>query len=266
MIKILFIGDIVGRIGRQAVREILPKLKKEHKLDIVIANAENSAHGSGITERIFDELSEAGVDYFTMGDHALRRKNQEDLYKKDNIIRPANFPPGAIGHGYTLIPYKDKKILLVNLIGRVFMKSDFDCPFRKFDEILANTSLQEDEKFAIIVDIHAEATSEKVSILHYLDSRASAVLGTHTHVQTNDARITDKKTAFITDVGMVGAMNSSIGIAKEGVIKEFLTQMKETHVIPIKGKAIFNSVLVNLSEKTGQAVSIKTIQKEIIIN
>lgn len=263
MLKVLFIGDIVGKIGRETISKVLPKLKKEKKIDIVIANAENSAHGSGITERIIEELEKYGVDYFTMGDHALRRKNQAGLYALPNIVRPANFPPGVSGHGYCLIPVKDKNILLINLIGRVFMRGDYDCPFRKLDEILANEHLQTNNIFAIIIDIHAETTSEKVALMHYADGRVNAVLGTHTHVQTADEQTTDEGTAFITDVGMVGASDSSLGIAKEGTIRTFLTQIKETHVIPKTGKAIFNSVLLTISTKK---TTIKSITKHIIIN
>ena len=263
MLKVLFIGDIVGRIGRETIAQVLPKLKKEKKIDIVIANAENSAHGSGITERIIEELEKSGIDYFTMGDHALRRKNQSGLYSLHNIVRPANFPSGVPGHGYCLIPVKDKNILLINLIGRVFMKADYDCPFRKLDEILANVNLQANNIFAIIVDIHAETTSEKVALMHYADGRVNAVLGTHTHVKTADEQTTDKGTAFITDVGMVGAGDSSLGIAKEGAIRTFLTQIREPHIIPKTGKAICNSVLLNISAKN---TTIKSIIKHIIIN
>jgi metallophosphoesterase (TIGR00282 family) len=263
MLKVLFIGDIVGRIGRETIGKVLPELKKEKKIDIVIANAENSAHGSGITDRIIEELESYGIDYFTMGDHALRRKKQAGLYNLENIVRPANFPPNVPGHGYCLIPVQAKNILLINLIGRVFMRSDYDCPFRKLDEILANVNLPENNIFAIIIDIHAETTSEKIALMHYADGRVSAVLGTHTHVKTADEQTTDKGTAFITDVGMVGAGDSSLGIAKEGAIRTFLTQIKETHIIPKTGKAIFNSVLLGMSAKT---TTIKSITKNIIIN
>lgn len=266
MLKVLFIGDIVGRIGRNGVSKILPKLKKEEKIDIVIANTENSAHGTGLTERIVTELEEAGVDYFSGGDHSLRRKNQVDLYNLPNVLRPANYPPGVKGKGYCLIPYKDKNILFVNLIGRVFMKADYDCPFRSIDEILANVDLQAKRVFAIITDIHAEATSEKASMFNYLDGRVTAVLGTHTHVMTADHRISDKNTAFITDVGMVGARDSSIGTEKEGIIRTFLTQINEAHVIPLKGEVVFNSVLLSLSSSTGKVSKIKPITKYININ
>ncbi len=266
MLKVLFIGDIVGRIGREAIAEVLPKLKKEKKINIVIANAENSAHGSGITERIIEELESYGIDYFTIGDHALRRKKQAGLYGLQNIVRPANFPPDVPGQGYCLIPVDGKNILLINLIGRVFMRADYDCPFRKLDEILANVDLQANNIFAIIIDMHAETTSEKVALMHYADGRVSAVLGTHTHVKTADEQITDKGTAFITDVGMVGAGDSSLGIAKEGAIRTFLTQIRETHIIPKAGKAIFNSVLLTINIKSAKVLAIKSITKNIIIN
>ncbi len=264
--KILFIGDIVGRIGRETVGKILPKLKKEKKIDLVIANAENSAHGSGITERIIEELEQYGVDCFTMGDHALRRKKQKGLYALKNIVRPANFPPGAPGSGYTLFPVKNGNVLIINLIGRVFMKADYDCPFRKIDEILANVDLQEDNIFAIIIDIHAEATSEKVALKHYVNSRVSAILGTHTHVQTADSQITKEGTAFITDVGMVGASDSSLGIDKDGVINSFKSQIRETHVIPKSGPSIFSAVLLNIDTKTRKTKKIQNIIQNIIIN
>jgi metallophosphoesterase (TIGR00282 family) len=265
MTKILFIGDIVGNIGRRAVAGILPQLRKDLKIDLVIANAENAAHGSGITERIIDELTAAGVDYFTSGDHSLLRKHQERLYAEPNIIRPANYPPAVPGQGFCLIPFAGKEILLINLAGRVFMKLDYDCPFRKLDEILANENLRSRDISAIIVDIHAEATSEKASLFLYADGRVSAMLGTHTHVPTADEKISQKGTAFISDVGMVGAADSSLGIAKEGIIRSFLTQIREPHVIPEKGRAIFNSVLLTFSTNDFRVKSIKRIHREIEI-
>jgi 2',3'-cyclic-nucleotide 2'-phosphodiesterase len=266
MIKILFIGDIVGKIGREAVAQILPKLRKENNIDLVIANAENSAHGSGITERTISELRASGVDYFTNGDHALGRRDQGELYDLPYILRPANFPPKVFGRGHILIPCDGKNILLINLVGRVYMKAHYDCPFRKLDEILANENLQANNISAIIVDIHAEATSEKAALRHYADGRVSAVLGTHTHVMTADADISDKGTAFISDVGMVGAGDSTLGVAKEGIIRTFLSQIKENHVIPKRGKALFNAVIVSINPKNMTANSIKPIIKKININ
>lgn len=261
--NILFIGDIMGRIGRLALEKILPKLKKEEKIDLVIANIENAAHGSGATEAIVKELMSAGVDYFTNGDHSFARPNQVELYEKYPVLRPANWAPKAPGTGYSVINLGQNNILLVNLIGRTFMKLDHDCPFQKVDEILANFTRQ--KLSAIIIDIHAEATSEKVSLKHYVDGRASAVLGTHTHVMTADERISDKGTAFITDVGMVGAFDECIGLDREGILKTFITQVKYPHVLPEKGKAIFNSVLLKIDVKTAKTKSIKPITKYINI-
>ena len=265
MLNILFIGDIVGKIGRKTAAKIVPKLKKEHKINLVIANAENSAHGSGVTNDIIKELYNTGIDYFTAGDHAFKNKKNLDVYEKEKIIRPANFPSGSPGQGHAFIEVDNKKILLINLIGRVFMSMDYDCPFRKLDEILANINLQAKKLSAIIIDIHAETTSEKVNIGYYADGRASAVLGTHTHIMTADSRITKKGMAYITDTGMVGAANESLGIAKEGTLKTFLTQIKEPHVIPEAGQAIFNSVLIKINTKNRQAVSIKPITEFINI-
>lgn len=269
MLNILFIGDVMGRIGRETVQKILPKLKKELKVDLVIANAENSAHGTGITKQSLDELMSAGVDYFTSGDHIFDKEKQayECFDEAYPVIRPANYSQSAPGPEFLIITTKDKKhrILLVNLIGRVFMKQDFDCPFHKIDEILANKSLHAEKYSAIIIDIHAEATSEKVTMGHYLDGRATAVVGTHTHVQTNDARITEKGMAYITDVGMVGAANECIGIEKKGIIRNFLTQIKTHNVMPEKGETIFNAVLVKINPKTAQAKSIKNITRFINI-
>ncbi|MFH1822907.1 MAG: TIGR00282 family metallophosphoesterase, partial [Patescibacteria group bacterium] len=241
--KVLFIGDVNGSIGRKTVAKILPKLKKDLKLDLAIANADNIAHGSGVTEKTIKELMDAGVNYFTNGDHAFDKTSSLDCYDTQPIIRPANFPEGVPGQGYKIIELGKYKILLINLIGRVFMDRDYDCPFRKADEILAMFAKK--KLSAIIIDMHAEATSENVSLGHYLDGQVSAIFGTHTHIMTADNKVTEKGTAYITDVGMVGADNECIGVAKEGIIKTFLTQIKNTHVIPEKGKAIFNAVLVN---------------------
>lgn len=262
--KILFIGDIMGRIGRQAVAKILPKLKKELKLDLVIANAENSAHGSGVTEDIIKELGSIGINWFTAGDHAFSNKKNLFIYDEYPIIRPANFPPQVPGNGHALITINNKKILLINLIGRVFMKSDYDCPFRKIDEILANNNLPENNLFAIIIDIHAEATSEKQALFHYLDGKVNAIFGTHTHIMTADPQISKKGTAYITDTGMVGFASGCLGLEKEGIIKTFLTQIKNQHVLPEKGQTIFNAVLLELDAK-GKTKKIKPIIKYINI-
>ncbi|MFA5197647.1 MAG: TIGR00282 family metallophosphoesterase [Patescibacteria group bacterium] len=263
MINILFIGDINGKIGRKAVAKILPKLKRSEKIDLVIANAENAAHGVGVTEETLKELTKAGIDYFTTGDHAFDKIKQVDCYEKFPIIRPANYPAGVPGEGYIILTKGKHKILLANLVGRVFMSGDYDCPFRKIDEILA--MFAKENLSAIIIDIHAEATSEKISLKHYLDGQVSAILGTHTHVMTADAEISDKGTAYITDVGMAGFADGCIGVDKEDIIKTFLTQIKYPHSFPEKGRAIFNSVLLTIDPKNKKTKKIKPIIKLIDI-
>lgn len=267
MLNILFIGDINGKIGRETTRQVLPKLKKEHKVDLVIANAENVAHGKGLSEPTVKELMEAGVDWFTSGDHAFDNLKYLDIFDGDlPVIRPANFPPGAPGRGHAVIKVGEQEILLVNLIGRVFMAFDYDCPFRKIEEILAKEVLPARKFSAILVDIHAEATSEKVALGRFLDGRTSAIIGTHTHVMTADEKISAQGTAYLTDVGMVGAADGVIGVDKESVLKTFLTQIKHPHEIPETGQAIFNAVLITVDTRTGQAVGIKKIIKDININ
>ena len=262
--NILFIGDIVGRIGRQTIKNLLPRLRKKHALDFVFANAENAAHGSGVTETIVKELMEAGIDAMTTGDHAFRNHKQIEIFNNFPIIRPANLPQGAPGMGYLIIKKDNKKILLISLIGQVFMNTSVDNPFIKINEILANISLPKKNLSAIIVDIHAETTSEKINMGYHLDGRVSAVLGTHTHVPTADACVTKKGTAVITDVGMAGAANESLGIAKEGTLKAFLTSIKEPHVIPKKGEAVLNAVLIKIG-RDQKAIAIKQIIENINI-
>lgn len=265
MLKILFIGDIVGKIGRETVKKILPELKKELKPDLVIANAENLAHGKGVTETTLNEMAEAGIDWFTGGDHSFsREKTIEEIYNNElPVLRPANFSDFAPGKEFAVIERGKHKILLINLIGRVFMHMDYACPFKKLDEILTNFA---EQKFsAIIVDMHAEATSEKIALKYFADGRVSAVVGTHTHVMTADGEITGKGTAYISDIGMTGFAEGVIGVEKEKIIKTFLTQIKYSHIIPETGKAVFNAVMISINSKTGKAKEIKPIVKFINI-
>ncbi len=261
--KIIFIGDIVGRPGRKTVKEILPALKEEYSPDIVIANGENMAHGRGISEESVSEMQDAGITFFTSGNHIFA--NAPAVPKLDDkkfpVIRPANFPPGNPGRGYQIIETgKLQKVLIVNLMGRVFMKQNYDCPFRTMDQIIAEHA--GDNLSAIIVDIHAEATSEKVALGHYLNGRVSAVIGTHTHIPTADSTILSEGTAYITDVGMVGVTDSVIGVQKEPVIKGFLTQMPFKYEI-VDGPSIFASVLIEIDDSTGKATDIKQIIKHL---
>lgn len=294
-LNILFIGDIVGKIGRETIKIILPKLKKELKPDLVIANAENIAHGSGVSAKTLKEVMATGVDYFTGGDHAFKRQKENKVYDELPIIRPANFAKDVPGKGYAIIKAGKHDVLLINLIGRVFMDMAYDCPFHKLNEILAENLLEknlprslsdknsENNKnkvvleqslqnickvwgfSAIIIDIHAEATSEKAALGHYADGRVSAILGTHTHVLTADHKITEKGTAYITDTGMIGFADGCIGVEKEGIIKTFLTQIKNKHKIPETGRAVLNGVFIEIDEKTGKAKNIKPIIKHINI-
>lgn len=264
-LKVLFFGDIVGKIGRRAMAKILPQLKKKHDPDLVLANAENLAHGLGLTEKTLNEMVEVGVDFFTSGDHIFDKKEAiEILEKKDSpLIRPANFPPGAPGLGAKLLEIGTKHVLVINLLGRVFFKNQYDSPFRRADEILEeykNINLA-----AVVVDFHAEATSEKNGLAHYLDGRVSAVLGTHTHIGTDDWQILPGGTAFVTDVGMVGAKDSIIGVDKKGILKNFLTQIPEIHEIPEEGVCVVNAVYLEINPKTKKAIKIKKIKEEIEI-
>src|SRR3989344_3046732 len=258
-LKILFLGDIVGKLARKALAQELSQIKKEHKPDLIIANAENSAHGLGISKKIYDELRTYGIDFMTLGDHAFDKEEASGFLdtEKANIIRPYNFPQGVGGAGESIVEVGSRKILVINLLGRVFMKMDYDCPFRSLDSILEK---HKNEKFAaIIVDMHAEATSEKVAMGWYLDGRVSAVLGTHTHVQTADEKILSGGTAYITDVGMTGPSNSVIGIRKELALEKFLTKMPKKFEMA-GGEGQFNGVVVDIDENSGRANGIKRLQ------
>lgn len=249
------IGDIVGKLGRRAVQRLLPGLRQEYGLNFVIANAENAAGGKGLTLATAEELLRSGVDVLTSGNHIWAQKEIiPHLDEELPILRPLNYPPGAPGRGY----WRKGQVLVINAMGRTFM-ADLDCPFRGMDEVLGEWR---NGPLVIIVDFHAEATSEKNALGRYLDGRVSAVLGTHTHVGTVDARILPKGTAYITDVGMVGPLNSVIGDDADLVIQRFLTQMPHRLAVG-KGRVLFNSVLVEIEECTGKAVRILRVDREL---
>jgi metallophosphoesterase (TIGR00282 family) len=264
-LKILMFGDVVGKIGRRAVAKILPQLKKKYDPDLVLANAENLAHGIGITTKTLNEMIEAGIEFFTSGDHIFDKKEAiEILEKKDSpLIRPANFPSGVPGVGAKLLEIGTKKVLMINLIGRVFFKNQYDCPFRGADEIL--NEYKNINPSAIIVDFHAEATSEKNALAQYLDGRVSAVLGTHTHVGTDDFQILPEGMAYVTDIGMVGAKDSVIGVDKKNILKNFLTQIPQLHEIPEEGICVVNAIYLEINPKTKKAIKIKKIKEEVEI-
>jgi len=256
-LKILFIGDVVGSPGRKIVSQTLPRLIPRWGLDLVVCNAENAAGGSGLTLRCYEELSEAGVDVMTMGDHVYRKDEIFQIFDRTGeVLRPANYPPGAPGVGHCLVSAGGEEVLVMNLMGRLFMH-DLDDPFRAADAILAQ---HPDTRF-VLCDMHAEATSEKVSMGWYLDGRVSAVVGTHTHVPTADQRVLPGGTAYCTDVGMVGPRDGVIGMDKDGVLRRFLTGVPQTWRMA-SGTVTFNSVLITIDRLSGRATSIQRIDQE----
>lgn len=254
--KVLFIGDIVAKLGRTAVKALLPAVVSRYKIDLVIANGENSAAGFGITEPVAQEIFEAGVHIITTGNHVWDKKEAIPYLAKENrVLRPLNYPPGAPGYGSILYTAGGKKVAVLNLSGRVFMAC-LDCPFRtglaEIERLRADTS-------CIIVDFHAEATSEKIAFGYFADGKVSAVLGTHTHVQTADEKILPGGTAYITDVGMTGPEVSVIGIEKEQIIERFLLQMPKKFETA-KGAAVLSAVALEIDDKTGKSTAIQRLQ------
>jgi metallophosphoesterase (TIGR00282 family) len=253
---IMAIGDVVGQPGRRAIQELVPDLRQQYGLELVIANTENIAHGLGVTSATAGELLDAGVDVLTSGNHVWAQKEIIPYLDGEMpILRPLNYPPGLPGRGYIV----HDQVMVVNLIGRTFMGS-YDCPFRAMDKLLGET---EHTPRAIIVDFHAEATSEKVAMGWYLDGRVSAVLGTHTHVGTTDARLLPQGTAYVSDIGMTGPVDSVIGDNSETVIHHFLTMLPHRLSVAEGGRTMFNAILVRLDEDNGKAISIDRIYREV---
>jgi 2',3'-cyclic-nucleotide 2'-phosphodiesterase len=255
--RILFIGDIVGKSGREAVRALLPNLTDKFKTDVVIANGENAAAGFGITENTASEIFACGVDIITTGNHVWDKKEAVTYLEKERrIIRPLNYPPDVPGNGSVLITRSGKAtVAVLNLAGRVFMNC-LDCPFRTAAAALE--TIRKEAKI-IIIDFHAEATSEKIAFGYYLDGQVSAIIGTHTHVQTADEKILPGGTAYISDVGMTGPAHSVIGVEKNQIIGKFLTGMPRKFDVA-EGKSIFNAVVVDIDDKNGSATGIQRIQ------
>ncbi len=255
-IRILLIGDIVGKVGREIVKEMLPGMRESLGLDLVIANAENSAAGSGITPKIFSELQSAGVDLMTLGDHAWKRKDNLEVLKNEPLcLRPHNYPDEAIGKGWGVVATADGiQVAHAIVLGRVFMDA-VDCPLRCVDSILAE--LPDDVKICI-VEYHAEATSEKQAAGWYLDGRVTAVVGTHTHVLTADARFLTKGTAYISDLGMTGPYDSVIGREAKPVLHKFLTSMHAPFTVAEENVHLCG-VLLSVNPETGKASSIRPV-------
>ena len=254
--NVLFIGDIVGRPGREATKLLLPKLIKKEEIDFVIANGENLAHGKGMTEKTYLEMKEAGIDCFTSGNHIWAKKEFVPFLEDKNVkvLRPANYPPDAPGRGYEIFEVGTSKLAVINLMGRVFFPVDLDCPFRKLDEIL-----KEIGEMPTIVDFHAEATSEKRAFGLYAQKRVSAVLCTHTHIPSADEEILGQKTAYISDVGMVGPHDSVLGVEKELIVQKFLDQILTRHEIA-EGEVEFNAVLLEI-DREGKAKKIERVRE-----
>jgi metallophosphoesterase (TIGR00282 family) len=254
--RVLLIGDVFGRPGRQAVRQVLPQLRRELKLGFVVANGENLAGGRGMTKSTLDELRKAGVDVVTSGNHVWdQREMLTYLAETADVLRPLNYPPQAPGQGCWL----GRGVLVINLMGRLFMR-DLDCPFRTVDRALDDYG----ERARVrIVDFHGEATSEKIAMAWYLDGRVSAVIGTHTHVPTADARILPRGTATLTDVGMAGPHLSVIGMDPSMAVNGFVTGLPQKFTIADGSTAQFNSVLVDIDDDTGQARSIERVDRVV---
>ena len=262
MLKILILGDVIGDPGRKAVETFVHQMKETGEIDCAIINAENAAAGAGITETIAKEMFRQGADVITLGDHTFDKKKEIEGYlaKTPLIIRPVNYPRGVPGKGSCIVECKGTQIGVINVMGQVFMRNQFSSPFEALDIEIAK--LNKEGVKVIIVDLHAEATSEKMAVSWYVDGRVSAVVGTHTHVPTADERVTEKGTACLTDLGMTGPYDSVIGFDKEVILKKFLTQIHSRHEVA-KNDVRLSGAIVTVDPYSGKAISITRIQKKL---
>jgi len=261
-LKFLIIGDIFGSLGRSAITKELASLKRKYKPDLIIANAENLTHGAGLSPRTIEEMKKAGVQYFTGGNHMFDNLNGVEALKMmpTVVIRPANWHEEAPGAGFLEIEVQGKKVLLINLIGQLFMKQPHHNPFEAAEKILKK--LEPSGYSAVLVDMHAEATSEKICMGYFLDGQASLVFGTHTHVPTADERILPQGTGFITDVGMTGPLDSVIGMTVDGVVKKFRYPNDKIKIsIAEEGQYVLNAICVEVDSKDRTCTRIDRIQK-----
>lgn len=259
--KILFLGDVMGRSGRQAVADHLPRLRKEWRLDFVVANGENATNGMGLSGDHAQGLLRAGADCVTLGDHAFDQKDMmQAIEREPRIIRPINFAKGAPGRGYRLFEATGgRKVLVAQVLGQVFMKRAFDDPFSAIEPVL-KAHPRGGQAQAVIVDMHCEATSEKMAMGHFCDGRASLVVGTHTHVPTADAQILPGDTAFLGDAGMCGDYDSVIGMDKAEPMRRFITGMPKSRFTPALGEATLSGVYIETDDRTGKATRIKMVR------
>lgn len=260
--NVLFVGDIFGQPGRTAIRKLLPSLRAELEVDLVIANCENSAGGKGVTEKVAHELFESGCDLLTGGNHIYAQRGAEDfIEREERLVRPLNYPPGAPGRGHVVHQSQAGPVVaVINACGRTFMGPLYDDPFRAIDRVLERIQPQTS---IIFVDFHAETTSEKVAMGWYLDGRVTAVIGTHTHIPTADERLLHKGTAYITDTGMTGPYDSIIGDDKEIILSAMLSQRPRRFEVAPAREVSLNGVLITLSPDSGEAQSIQRIRREL---
>ena len=257
-LRILFLGDVVGRTGRVLFQKHIAALKAELNVDAIIVNGENSAHGKGITSKIMRFFKHNGVDVVTSGNHIWRQK---DIYpylnENKDLLRPENYPSSCPGTGVTLFGCKGYEIGVINLQGRIFMRENLDCPFKTAESVLTYLKSRTN---MIFIDFHAEATSEKIGLAYYLDGKISGLVGTHTHVQTADERILPGGTAYISDIGMAGSLNSMIGMQKESVLSALLTQMPSKFEVDVNPPYIMTGAYIDVDPSTGKAVNIKRVK------
>lgn len=255
--KVLYVGDIMGEPGRRAVARIVPRLVSQRKIDVVIGNGENAAGGFGITPELAEELFAVGLSAITTGNHAWDKKEILDYFPRERrLLRPANYPEGVPGQGSVVVQAKNgEELAILQLMGRAYMPT-LDCPFQVATREMARLRKH---VAAVLVDIHAEATSEKMAIGHYLDGEATAVVGTHTHVQTADEQILPRGTAYLTDIGMTGPLHGVIGVKKELAIEKFLTGMPRRFEVAA-GPTVFCAVLIELDARIGKALSIERVR------
>lgn len=255
--RILAVGDLVGKAGIIKLKEALPKIVEDNLVDFVIVNGENAADGMGLTEKQYREILSLNVDVVTMGNHTWGKKEIFNYIDEPRIIRPANYSPNNPGHGYGIYECKGKKVCVINLIGRTGMQVLSDNPFLKAKEIINEVK---DKADIIVIDFHGEATAEKIAFGYYVDGEATIVFGTHTHVQTCDEVILDNGTAYITDIGMTGPKKSVIGMDIEASIKRFETSLPEKYKVA-EGKAKLNAVLFDVEDETNKVFDIKRINR-----